>query len=134
MESDKRRFTTSDNMPEKELDLLLNGTVAVVEKQYPQMTDEFKRIQKLQYETFCAKQLNYGPGNISVGTMLRTPEEVKLSLTGLWFRITDKINRLKQLVILNNKDVVGESVEDTFLDLSVYSIIALIVSRGKWAK
>ena len=109
-------------------------TVDVVEKNYPEMTKAFLDIQREQYETFCSKQLNYGPGNISVGTELRTPEEVKLSLTGLWFRMTDKINRLKQLVLLGHQDAVGESVADTFMDLSVYGIIALIVSRGKWGK
>jgi len=38
------------------------------------------------------------------------------------------------LVILSNKDNVGETVEDTYQDLSVYGVIAQIVTRGKWAK
>ena len=75
-----------------------------------------------------------GPDNISVGTRLETPEEVKLSQTGLWFRMNDKIQRLKQLVLLGKEDTVGEAVEDTYQDLSVYNIIAQIVIRGKWAK
>lgn len=83
---------------------------------------------------FCRKQLNYGPDNISVGTKLSTPEEIKLSQTGLWFRMNDKIQRLKQLVLLSRQDTVGESVEDTYQDLSVYNVIAMIVIRGKWAK
>jgi hypothetical protein len=105
-----------------------------VEKEYPEMTDEFKRLMFTQYELFCLKQSNYGPNNISVGTKLETDEDKKLSLTGLWFRMNDKIQRLKQLVVLSKEDSVGESVEDTFQDLSVYGIIAQIVSNGKWAK
>jgi hypothetical protein len=105
-----------------------------IEKEYPEMTDEFKRIMFTQYELFCLKQSNYGPGNISVGTKLETDEDKKLSLTGLWFRVNDKVQRLKQLVVLSKEDSVGESVEDTFQDLSVYGIIAQIVSNGKWAK
>jgi hypothetical protein len=105
-----------------------------VEKEYPEMTDEFKRLMFTQYELFCLKQSNYGPNNISVGTNLETVEDKKLSLTGLWFRMNDKIQRLKQLVVLSKEDSVGESVEDTFQDLSVYGIIAQIVSNGKWAK
>jgi len=105
-----------------------------IETEYPEMTDEFKRIMFTQYELFCLKQSNYGPGNISVGTKLETDDDKKLSLTGLWFRINDKIQRLKQLVVLSKEDSVGESVEDTFQDLSVYGIIAQIVSNGKWAK
>ncbi len=104
------------------------------EEKYPETTAEFKKILKEQYEIFCKKQLNYGPDNISVGTRLETPEEVKLSQTGLWFRMNDKIQRLKQLVLLGKEDTVGESVQDTYQDLSVYNIIAQIVIRGKWAK
>ena len=104
------------------------------EAMYPETTDEFKAIMFTQYELFCKKQLNYGPGNISVGTQLQTEEDVKLSLTGLWFRMTDKINRLKQLVVLGQSDTVGESINDTYQDLSVYAIIAQIVKNGKWGK
>ena len=69
--------------------------VAQIEQEYPEMTAEYKKIMIEGYETFCAKQSNYGPGNISVGTSLITEEERKLSQTGLWFRMNDKIQRLK---------------------------------------
>ena len=108
--------------------------VEEVEKLYPETTMEFKRILFDQYELFCKKQLNYGPSNISVGSSLETPEEIKVSLTGLWFRMNDKINRLKQLVVMGGKDSVGESIQDTYQDLSVYGIIAQIVKNGKWGK
>lgn len=108
--------------------------VEEVEKLYPETTMEFKRILFDQYELFCKKQLNYGPSNISVGSNLETPEEIKVSLTGLWFRMNDKINRLKQLVVMGSKDSVGESIQDTYQDLSVYGIIAQIVSNKKWGK
>lgn len=104
------------------------------EEMYPETTAEFKKILNEMYETFCRKQLNYGPDNISVGTKLSTPEEIKLSQTGLWFRMNDKIQRLKQLVLLGRDDTVGESVQDTYQDLSVYNVIAQIVVRDKWAK
>jgi hypothetical protein len=108
--------------------------VAQIEKEYPEMTTEFLKICMEQYETFCLKQSNYGPSNISVGTSLQTEDDVKLSLIGLWFRMQDKISRLKQMVVLGVKDNVGEAVDDTFQDLSVYGIIAQLVKRGKWAK
>ena len=104
------------------------------EEKYPETTAEFKKILNEQYELFCKKQLNYGPENISVGTKLSNPEEIKVSLTGIWFRVNDKVQRLKQLVLLNKKDMVNESIDDSFIDMSVYGIIAQIVSRGKWAK
>ena len=110
------------------------SAVEYCERVYPQTTEEFKKIQAEMYVTFCKKQRNYGPGNISVGTPLETKEDIKLSLTGLWFRINDKVQRLKQLVVLGQPDEVGESIQDTYEDLSVYGIIAQLVQRGKWAK
>lgn len=110
------------------------SAIEYCEKHYPQMTDEYKRIMWQQYETFCKKQRNYGPTNISVGTQLQTNDDIKLSLTGIWFRINDKIQRLKQLVVLGHPDEVGESIDDTFQDLSVYGMIAQIVKNGKWGK
>jgi len=108
--------------------------VAQMEKEWPEMTDEFKRIMFTQYELFCKKQANYGPDNISVGSKLETKEDIKISLTGLWFRMNDKIQRLKQLVVQGKKDEVGEAIEDSYQDLSVYGIIAQIVNNGKWGK
>jgi len=78
--------------------------------------------------------MNYGPSNISGGTSLRTEEDVKFSLMGLFFRMNDKVQRLKQLVVLGNDDTVGESISDTYQDLSVYGIIAQIVKRQKWGQ
>ena len=108
--------------------------VAQAEKDYPETTAEYKRIMIEQYELFCRKQSNYGPGNISVGTECRSDADVKLSLTGLWFRINDKINRLKQMIIIGAQDNVGETLTDTYQDLSVYGIIAQIVQNKKWGK
>ena len=111
-----------------------NSAVDYCENHYPETTKMYKDIMQEQYKLFCKKQKNYGPGNISVGSNLETNDEVKLSLTGLWFRINDKIQRLKQLIILGHNDEVGESEQDTFQDLSVYGIIAQIVSAKKWGK
>tara|TARA_B100000579_G_C22499809_1_gene696413 strand:- start:300 stop:683 length:384 start_codon:yes stop_codon:yes gene_type:complete len=106
-----------------------------MEKEWPEMTTEFKRIQKEQYELFLHKQHDYGPGNISVGTNLQTQDEVHLSLTGLWFRMNDKLQRLKTLLLSGRKNAVeGEPMEDAYLDVSNYGIMATIVGRGKWGK
>ena len=111
-----------------------NKAVEWCEKNYPELTQEYKKIMMEQYIIFCKKHRNYGTGNVNVGTNLETDADVKLSLTGLWFRMNDKINRLKQLIVLGEPDTVGESVKDTFQDLSVYGIIAQIVSAKKWGK
>ena len=110
------------------------NAVEYCERLYPETTKEFQKILDEMYETFCKKQRNYGPGNISVGTNLESDEDIKLSLVGLWFRKNDKIQRLKQLVVLGEPDEVGENIQDTYEDLSVYGIISQIVQRKKWAK
>ena len=72
--------------------------VEQMELEWPEMTQEFKKIQREQYELFLHKQHDYGPGNISVGTQLQTEAEVKLSLQGLFFRMNDifyKINWMR---------------------------------------
>tara|TARA_Y100000385_G_C12779083_1_gene502715 strand:- start:163 stop:510 length:348 start_codon:yes stop_codon:yes gene_type:complete len=112
----------------------IKEVVTEVETNYPETTKMFKDIMQEQYELFCLKQSNYGPDNISLGTTLEKPEDRKMSQMGLWFRMNDKIQRLKQLVLLGNKDNVGESVKDTYQDLSVYGVICQIVVEGKWGK
>ena len=109
--------------------------VEQMELEWPEMTTEFKKIQREQYDLFLHKQHDYGPGNISVGSTLETEEDVKLSLTGLWFRMNDKIQRLKTLLMGERTAAVeGEPLEDAYLDVSNYGIMATIVSRGKWGK
>ena len=108
--------------------------VKQMEKEWPEMTKEFKRLQHEQYVLFLHKQHDYGPGNISVGTMLQTPEEIKLSLTGLWFRMNDKIQRLKTLLMNDRESAVDEPLEDAYLDVSNYGIMATIVKNEKWGK
>ena len=110
-----------------------NTAVQLIEQQYPKTTDEFKRLQKLQYELFCEKQMDYGPSNISVGTDLSRDEDVKLSLTGLWFRMNDKIQRIKNL-LMSGREINNEPLEDSYLDVSNYGIMATIVKNGKWGK
>ena len=123
----------------KETDLTTSKTsdeiISQMESEWPLMTKEFKKIQREQYELFLHKQHDYGPGNISVGTALQTDEEVHLSLTGLWFRMNDKIQRLKTL-LMNKREsaVAGEPMEDAYLDVSNYGIMATIVKKGVGGK
>jgi len=106
-----------------------------IESQYPKMTKRFKQIQKEQYALFCHKKHDNGSLNISVGTRLETEDEVKLSLMGIWFRMNDKIMRAKNLLMRSDAPAVqGEPLEDAFLDLSKYGIMATLVKEGVWGK
>tara|TARA_R110002020_G_scaffold50459_1_gene142526 strand:+ start:1801 stop:2124 length:324 start_codon:yes stop_codon:yes gene_type:complete len=100
-----------------------------VELKYPKTMKEFDRINKEQIKLFAKKQHDYGPGNISMGG------DKELSLLALAIRMNDKVQRLLN-ILHNNKGetAVEESLKDTFQDLSVYGIIAQIVSNDKWGK
>ena len=109
-----------------------DDAVSFIEKQYPETAKEFKKIQEEQYETFCKKQMDYGPSNISMGTGVGSSVNTHLSLTALVVRINDKIQRLLNLIVTNKREAQNEPIEDAFKDLSVYGIIAQIVKNGKW--
>ena len=111
----------------------LDGAISFIMEKYPETSKMFQDIQFNQWELFCKKQKDYGPGNISVGTNLETDEEVKLALMGLWFKMNDKIQRLKQLVI-HNQEPENESLMDSFMDLANYALIAQLVKKQVWGK
>ena len=110
-----------------------NKSVTDFEKTYPELAAEFVQIQKEQYELFASKMMDYGLGNIALGSTLETQDDIHLSITGIWLRCNDKINRLKNILNRNGKNyVAGEAAIDSFIDISNYGIIAQLVLRGKW--
>ena len=111
----------------------VHKTIQDFEKLYPGLAKEFQTIQKEQYELFAAKMMDYGLSNISLGSDLSTKEDRDLSITGIWLRCNDKINRLKNMLKRDGKNYVqGEAMIDSFIDISNYGIIAMLVLRGKW--
>jgi hypothetical protein len=109
--------------------------VQVFEKEYPELSKEFKKIQKEMYEMFARKHMDYGLNNIALGgDIVNNSDDKKFSLTGLCIRLTDKISRLKNLLINGRSFVKGEGMEDTFIDIANYGIIGMLVGRDKWKK
>lgn len=103
------------------------------ENTYPELAAEFQKIQAEQYELFAAKMMDYGLGNISLGSTLEDRDDINFSITGIWLRCNDKINRLKNILKRGGKNyVAGEAAIDSFIDISNYGIIAQLVLRGKW--
>ena len=112
-----------DNIPTESEDKMDEvDATAYIEKEYPETAKEFQRLQHEQWETFCRKQMDYGPSNIAMGTTLKTKEDRRLSLIGLIVRINDKVQRLMNLVVKHNRDAQNEPVMDAFKDLSVYGL------------
>ena len=119
--------------PKASYDEIIGSTIGDFEKLYPELAEEFQKIQKEQYDLFASKMMDYGLGNISLGSDLNTREDRDLSLTGIWLRCNDKINRLKNILKRNGKNyVAGEASIDSWVDISNYGIIAMLVTRGKW--
>ena len=119
---------------EREVKTKNPSAIKYIEEHYPETAKAFQEIQFEQWELFCKKQMDYGPSNISMGTQLVTEGEKRLSLTALIVRINDKVQRLLNLVVKNNREAQNEPATDAFKDLACYGIIAQIVENGKWGK
>jgi len=75
-------------------------------------------------EILIKKQLDYGPGNIN-----NAPGG---ALNGLLVRMNDKMERLKHLVYHADGEPQNESIDDSFLDIANYAVIAMMVRNGSW--
>lgn len=88
-------------------------------KQPETLEEAFAEICKEMEAIFVKKHKDYGKGNI-----LDTGE------LGIVFRESDKLNRLKHL-LSGSKNPENESVDETWLDIGVYAVIAMMYRR-KW--
>lgn len=77
-------------------------------------------------DTLVKKQLDYGPGNIN-----NAPGG---PINGLLVRMNDKMERLKHLTYHSDGEPLNESIDDSFLDIANYAVIAMMVRNGTWPK
>lgn len=83
---------------------------------------KFREIAMNLTDLFDRKQHDYGSSNIS-----------DFGEFGILVRVNDKVARLKNL-LKNNKAPKNEALTDSWADIATYSIIALMVRKGLWAK
>ena len=123
------------NMSSREISDAKNPPSAreILKNEYPIIYNGYKDIIDEQFELFAKKHLDYGMHNVSAGTNLETPQEVEFAMTGLFYRMQDKINRWKNMIISGRK-AQNETIIDTFQDVTNYGIIAQLVSEGKWKR
>jgi hypothetical protein len=123
------------NMSSREISDAKNPPSAreILKNEYPIIYNGYKDIIDEQFELFAKKHLDYGMHNVSAGTNLETPQEVEFVMTGLFYRMQDKINRWKNMIISGRK-AQNETIIDTFQDVTNYGIIAQLVSEGKWKR
>ena len=105
--------------------------IEILKEEYPVIYSTYKEIVDEQFELFAKKHLDYGMGNVSAGTQLVNEEEKEFAMTGLWYRLSDKINRWKNMILTDRK-CQNETLIDTFQDITNYGIICQMVSKGKW--
>ncbi|MFH2118490.1 MAG: nucleotide modification associated domain-containing protein [Candidatus Paceibacterota bacterium] len=86
------------------------------------LDDAFAEICDEMLATFISKHKDYGKGNI-----LDTGE------LGIVFRINDKLRRLQNLRE-SGKTPANEAIEDTWMDIGVYAVLALLLKSGKFKK
>ena len=56
--------------------------------------------------------------------MLVNEEEKRLSLMGIWFRINDKVERIKTLIMRgDNGSLENEGLVDSYSDISNYGLL-----------
>ena len=93
----------------------------------PTTISEFYDVSEKYYgqlhRVLVKKQTDYGPGNIA-----NSPGG---PLNGLRVRIYDKVSRINNLID-SGKEPENESLQDSFLDLANYAIIALMVLNDEW--
>lgn len=87
----------------------------------PQFLDRaFSKVLEKMLVTFIKKHKDYGKGNI-----LDTGE------LGIIFRVNDKLRRLQNLSA-GDKKPENESINDTWLDIAVYAVIAILLRKGQF--
>lgn len=74
------------------------------------------------FDTFKKKQASYGSGNIA-----------KFGEKGVIIRMNDKMERLVHLVYNEEPNPLDdETIEDTYIDMADYALIAIVCREGQW--
>jgi hypothetical protein len=125
-------FNCLENQPSTDQEILAEDLRMIFEP--TNIESHFKTQQTEQFLLFQEKNKSYGMTNISGGEEvdLEIPENKKEALYGLWFRMRDKLARMRQLILTNSDGSADESLNDTLNDLSNYSNISIIVNKGEW--
>jgi hypothetical protein len=89
----------------------------------PQTLDQaFSQIEEEMLTLFLKKHKDYGKGNI-----------LSVKELGIALRISEKIERIKHLMMQGNEPA-NESVEETWMDIAVYGVLAVLLRRGQFEK
>lgn len=82
------------------------------------MEDNFKSICNELIDLQSKKNADYGD------SFMKSMDE--FGMTAALIPITNKVNRLKQLVLKGDAQIKSESIDDTLRDLACYAIMTII--------
>jgi hypothetical protein len=89
--------------------------------QTPKTLDQaFEQVDEELLQMFLKKHRDYGKGNILANGEL-----------GIAMRVSEKIERLKHL-LMSGQTPSNESIEETWTDVAVYGVIAILLRRGQF--
>jgi len=80
----------------------------------------FAQVNDEVLKMFLKKHKDYGKGNI-----------LSIEELGISMRVLEKSERLKKLLLSNNAPV-NESIEETWVDIATYAVIAILFRRGQF--
>ena len=89
----------------------------------PKTLDQaFETVNEELLQMFLKKHRDYGKGNILANGEL-----------GISMRVSEKIERLKLLLMTQQKPS-NETIEETWIDIAVYGVLAVLLRRGQFQK
>ena len=80
----------------------------------------FEQVNQELLEMFLKKHRDYGKGNILANKEL-----------GIAMRVSEKVERLKHLLMSGNTPS-NETIEETWIDIGVYSVLAVLLRREQF--
>ena len=86
------------------------------------LEEAFEEVCRILKDVFVKKHKDYGKDNI-----------LEMGELGVAFRETEKVSRLKHL-LRENREPQYESMEENWIDVAVYAVIAIMLRRGWFQK
>ena len=115
--------STTDKASSLTLDALCDLVLDTLQCTEP-ISREYAMVALADIATFDRKQRDYGPTNIAA-----------FGEVGVLVRVNDNIARLRNMLWDNpNHNPCHEGVEDSWMDLSVYGVIARLCRRKLWPR
>jgi hypothetical protein len=99
-----------------------SSTTSATSSSQPQTLDQaFAEVNDQVLKMFLKKHQDYGKGNI-----------LSIEELGIAMRIMEKTQRLKHLLMKPDDAPANESIEETWIDIATYAVIAILYRRGQF--